>query len=83
VTHPPFDQGNPHSDGAGVIEAVGAGVGPARVGQRRLEFWNATMAAAFRTARDHISALPQGAGGNRLPDDLSFEKQRPALASPD
>ena len=28
MTHPPFEQVIPHSDGAGVIEAVGDGVDP-------------------------------------------------------
>src|SRR6056297_3592480 len=34
VTKPPFPEVAPHSDGAGVIEAVGEGVDPGRVGER-------------------------------------------------
>ena len=40
----------PHSDGAGVIEAIGAGVDPARVGER-VWLWNGAMAAAVRHRR--------------------------------
>jgi NADPH:quinone reductase len=47
----------PHSDGAGVIEAVGAGVDPARVGQR-VWIWNAQWQRAQGTAAEHV-ALPQ------------------------
>ena len=39
VTKPPFPRIIPHSDGAGVIEAVGAGVDPARIGER-VWIWN-------------------------------------------
>ena len=70
VTHPPFDQVIPHSDGAGVIEAVGAGVDPARVGQR-VWIWNGQWQRPFGTAATHI-ALPQ-AQAVPLPDDVSFE----------
>ena len=46
----------PHSDGAGVIEAVGAGVDAARVGQR-VWLWNAQWQRAFGTAAEYV-ALP-------------------------
>lgn len=46
----------PHSDGAGVIEAVGEGVDPARTGQR-VWVWNAAWRRAFGTAAEFV-ALP-------------------------
>ena len=46
----------PHSDGAGVVEAVGEGVDTARIGQR-VWFWNAGWQRAFGTAAELI-ALP-------------------------
>ncbi|WP_037370921.1 NADPH:quinone reductase [Salipiger mucosus] len=46
----------PHSDGAGVIEAVGRGVDPARVGQR-VWTWNAGWQRDFGTAAEYV-ALP-------------------------
>ena len=64
----------PHSDGAGTIEAVGAGVDHARIGQR-VWLWNAqggygTAGRAHGTAADFI-ALPQ-AQAVPLADALSF-----------
>ncbi|NNL35345.1 MAG: NADPH:quinone reductase [Silicimonas sp.] len=47
----------PHSDGAGVIEAVGEGVDPARVGER-VWLWNANWQRAFGTAAELV-ALPE------------------------
>lgn len=46
----------PHSDGMGVIDAVGAGVDPARIGQR-VWTWNAAWGRAFGTAAERV-ALP-------------------------
>jgi len=43
----------PHSDGAGVIEAVGDGVPPARVGER-VWVWNGQWRRAFGTAAEAI-----------------------------
>jgi NADPH2:quinone reductase len=60
----------PHSDGAGVIEAVGAGVNPARIGER-VWVWNGQWKRAFGTAAQHI-ALP-AAQAVRLPDNTPFE----------
>lgn len=65
----------PHCDGAGVIEAVGPGVSPARIGER-VWIWNAQggygMAGrAFGTAADLIALPTQQAV--QLPDILSFE----------
>lgn len=56
----------PHSDGAGVIEAVGEGVDASRVGER-VYIWNGHWQRAFGTAAEYIAlpesqavALPQG-----------------------
>ena len=59
----------PHSDGAGVIEAVGAGVDAARVGER-VWVWNAGWQRAFGTAAEYV-ALP-AEQAVRLPDAVSF-----------
>ena len=61
----------PHSDGAGVIEAVGDGVDIARVGQR-VWLWNAQWQRAFGTCAELV-ALPS-AQAVRLPDGTSFEE---------
>jgi NADPH2:quinone reductase len=71
VTKPPFPLIIPHSDGAGVIEAVGEGVDTARVGQR-VWIWNGQWQRAFGTAAEYIAvpslqAVP-------LPDVTSFEE---------
>jgi NADPH:quinone reductase-like Zn-dependent oxidoreductase len=60
----------PHSDGAGTVAAVGAGVDPARVGQR-VWIWNGQWKRAFGTAAEHI-ALP-AAQAVKLPANTSFE----------
>jgi NADPH2:quinone reductase len=59
----------PHSDGAGVIEAVGAGVSAARVGQR-VWIWNGQWQRAMGTCAQYI-ALPE-AQAVALPDDTDF-----------
>lgn len=59
----------PHSDGAGVIEAVGSGVEPARVGQR-VWVWNGQWRRPFGTAAEYI-ALPAGQAVP-LPDGTGF-----------
>ena len=59
----------PHSDGAGVIEAVGAGVDAARVGER-VWLWNAGWQRAMGTAADLV-ALPARQAVT-LPDGTSF-----------
>jgi len=43
----------PHSDGAGSIDKVGAGVAPARVGER-VWVWNGQWKRAFGTAAEYI-----------------------------
>ena len=57
VTKPPFPQIVPHSDGAGVIEAVGEGVDPARIGQR-VWVWNGQWQRPYGTCAEY-TALPQ------------------------
>jgi len=71
VTEPPFPKIIPHSDGAGVIEAVGEGVSGDRIGER-VWIWNGQWQRAFGTAAEHI-ALPE-AQAVRLPDTTSFEE---------
>ena len=71
VTKPPFPEIIPHSDGAGVIEAVGADVPTNRVGQR-VWLWNGQWQRAFGTAADYI-ALP-AEQAVPLPDSISYEQ---------
>ncbi len=68
VIKPPFPVVVPHSDGAGEIEAVGAGVDTARIGQR-VWIWNGQWQRGFGTGATHITlpayqavALPKGVG---------------------
>lgn len=60
----------PHSDGAGTVEAVGAGVDPARIGQR-VWLWNGQWQRAQGTCAELI-ALPE-VQAVPLPDAASFE----------
>ena len=71
VTEPPFPKIVPHSDGAGVIEAVGNDVDASRVGER-VWIWNGQWRRAFGTAAECI-ALPSNQAV-RLPDCVSFEE---------
>ncbi|CAD5286686.1 NADPH:quinone oxidoreductase [Bosea sp. 62] len=59
----------PHSDGAGQIEAVGAGVPQSRIGER-VWIWNGQWQRPFGTAAEQI-ALP-ARQAVRLPDDIGF-----------
>jgi NADPH2:quinone reductase len=59
----------PHSDGAGVIEAVGEGVSSTRIGQR-VWLWNGQWKRPFGTAAE-LTALPAGQAVP-LPDSVSF-----------
>lgn len=59
----------PHSDGAGVIEAVGEGVDTARIGER-VWIWNGQWQRAFGTGAEYI-ALPSD-HAVFLPDGTSF-----------
>src|SRR5712691_1385243 len=60
----------PHSDGAGVIDKVGAGVPQSRLGER-VWTWNAQWKRPFGTAAEYV-ALP-AALAVRLPDHVGFE----------
>lgn len=71
VTEPPFPKIIPHSDGAGVIEAVGEDVPANRIGER-VWIWNGQWQRAFGTAAEYIS-LPSDQAV-RLPDHVSFEE---------
>ena len=51
-----FDFVVPHSDGAGVIEAIGEGVDPSRIGER-VWIWNGQWQRQYGTAAEFI-ALP-------------------------
>jgi NADPH2:quinone reductase len=66
-----FEEIIPHSDGAGIIEAVGSDVDPRRVGER-VWLWNAAWARADGTAADYV-ALPSKQAV-RLPNNTSFEE---------
>jgi len=59
----------PHSDGAGVIDAVGPGVPAQRIGER-VWIWNGQWGRAFGTAAQFI-ALPS-AQAVRLADGVDF-----------
>ncbi len=59
----------PHSDGAGIIDAVGPGVPQDRVGER-VWVWNGQWQRPFGTAAEYI-ALPS-AQVVRLPDTVDF-----------
>ncbi len=60
----------PHSDGAGVIDEVGAGVSKSRIGER-VWVWNGQWKRPFGTAAEFI-VLP-AAQAVTLPDKVSFE----------
>ena len=60
----------PHSDGAGVIEAVGAGVSPSRIGER-VWTYNAQYGRQEGTAAEYVCLPSEQAVF--LPDAASFE----------
>src|SRR3546814_18689710 len=60
----------PHSDGAGIIDEVGAGVDPNRVGER-VWIWNGQWQRAMGTAAQEI-ALPSHQAVH-LPENTTFE----------
>jgi len=70
VTKPAFDRIIPHSDGAGVIEAVGSNIDPARIGAR-VWIWNGQWQRPFGTAASHIT-LPSDQAVD-LPDAVDFD----------
>lgn len=65
-----FDRIIPHSDGAGVVEAVGAGVDQSRIGQR-VWIWNGQWQRAMGTCAELIAVPAEQAV--LLPDHVSFE----------
>lgn len=65
-----FERVIPHSDGAGVIDAVGDGVDATRVGQR-VWCYGAQSGRPFGTAAEYVTVPePQAVG---LPEGVSFE----------
>jgi NADPH2:quinone reductase len=60
----------PHSDGAGIVDRVGPGVDPARVGER-VWIWNGQWKRPFGTAAELV-ALP-AEQAVPLPEAVSFE----------
>lgn len=60
----------PHSDGAGMIDAVGEGVSPDRIGQR-VWLWNGQWQRPMGTAAEYI-VLPE-AQAVPLPDNCGFD----------
>ena len=60
----------PHSDGAGVIEAVGPGVDAGRIGQR-VWIWNGQWKRPFGTAAEYVAVPAEQAAP--LPDEVPFE----------
>lgn len=78
----PFPRIIPHSDGMGVVDAVGAGVAPQRVGER-VWLWNAAWGCADGTAaqfvvlpQDQAVELPEG-----VPDEAGACLGIPALTA--
>jgi len=65
-----FDKVIPHSDGAGIIEAVGEGVDVARIGER-VWIWNGAWKRPFGTCAEYI-CVPS-AQAPHLPSNVSFE----------
>ncbi|WP_335595311.1 NADPH:quinone reductase [Hyphomonas sp.] len=66
----PFPRVIPHSDGAGIIEAVGEGIDSSRIGQR-VWIWNAAWRRAFGTCSE-LLAIPS-AQAVPLPDNTGFD----------
>ena len=60
----------PHSDGSGVIDAVGEGVDRSRIGER-VWIWNAAWGRAFGTAAEYVVLPSQQAVP--LPDGVDLE----------
>ena len=65
----PFPRIVPHSDGAGVIDQVGSGVDPARIGER-VWVWNAAWQRPMGTAAQYVVLPAQQAV--TLPDAIDF-----------
>ncbi|MCX2713601.1 NADPH:quinone reductase [Mycolicibacterium sp. J2] len=60
----------PHQDGAGIVEAVGAGVTPERIGER-VWIYEAQTGRAAGTAAEYVAVPAQNAVP--LPEEVSFE----------
>lgn len=71
VSKPPYPMVCPHSDGSGIITAVGDGVDSGRIGTR-VWVWNAQWKRAFGTCAEAVT-LPSEQAVN-LPDCASFEE---------
>ncbi|MBU2983424.1 NADPH:quinone reductase [Lentibacter algarum] len=67
---PAYPQIIPHSDGAGIVEAVGEGVQPSRIGQR-VWLWNGQWQRAHGTCAEYISLPSEQAV--KLADAQSFD----------
>jgi len=65
----PFPVIIPHQDGAGVIDAVGAGVNPARIGER-VWIYEAVLGRPFGTCAQYTTVPDRNAV--RLPDHVDF-----------
>ena len=66
----PFPRIVPHSDGAGLIDAVGEGVNTTRLGER-VWLWNAAWGRAHGTAAEYVTIPAQQAVP--LPDGVGLE----------
>jgi NADPH2:quinone reductase len=66
-----FDRVIPHSDGAGIIEVVGADVDPGRVGER-VWIWNGAWKRPLGTCAEYIAVPAEQAVS--LPTNTSFEQ---------
>lgn len=71
VTRPAFPEVIPHSDGSGVIEAVGEGVDATRVGER-VWIWNGQWQRGFGTCAEAITLPSEQAVS--LPQDVTLEQ---------
>ncbi|MBT9551337.1 MAG: NADPH:quinone reductase [Hydrogenophaga sp.] len=78
----PFPRVIPHSDGMGIIDAVGAGVDPARSGER-VWLWNAAWGRAFGTAAEAVCLPEQQAVSlpANVPDEVGACLGIPALTA--
>lgn len=70
IVKPPFPLIIPHSDGAGIIEAVGPNVPASRIGEP-VWIWNGQWQRPFGTAAEYIAIPSEQAV--LLPDTISFE----------
>jgi NADPH2:quinone reductase len=59
----------PHQDGAGIIEAVGEGVSPSRIGER-VWIYEAQLGRPFGTAAEHVAIPAENAVP--MPESLGF-----------